>query len=200
MNRLVVLAFSAFIALTIIVLPAFSDNSHGDGKNWKRIEWVDEKGVKHISYVSPRAAELPPAAGQEAPARPEQAPLPQIVSAKIEQVVSVDTVIITGGRKLRYVGLRGPLEKETGYSEALAYHKKLVEGKFVNILFDSQQTDPDGTLLGLVFIGQMTFVNAELIRHGHARANPQPPNVKYQILFANLQQRAQSRNLGIWKK
>ena len=93
-----------------------------------------------------------------------------------------------------------PEEGEANYKSAFDYHRKLEQGKYVKILFDSVQRDKDGALLGLVFVNQMTFVNAELVRRGYARAKPRPPNLKYERLFANLQKRAQSRNLGMWQQ
>jgi len=126
--------------------------------------------------------------------------MPSVITAKVLKVVSPDTFIIEGDRKVRYVGVAAPDEKDPFYKESLDFHKKTVEGKYVNIVFDAQPKAEDGTLLGLVFINQLTFVNADLIRFGHARASVTPPNVKYEELFTKLQERAQTRKLGVWSK
>lgn len=170
-------------------------NSSGD---YKRVEWVDENGVSHTSLIAtpqPSAFTITPAVGAT-----QQSQKPTILSGKIIKVLSGDTALLADGRKLRYVGIRAPQHNEQGYAQALGFHRKLVQGKFVNISFDAKPKDEDGTLLAFVFINQLTFVNAELVRFGYAKAYPQPPNTKYQLLFERLEERARNRQLGIWKK
>lgn len=188
--------FPLSLCAFFLLLSAMALSSGNTSGNQKRVEWVDENGVHHTSLISVANSSNSPISSGETPQHPQK---PSILTGKIVKVLSGDTALLGNGKKLRYVGIRAPQQKERGYNEALAFHRKLVQGKFVNILFDTKPTDDDGTLLAFVFINQLTFVNAELVRFGYAKACPQPPNIKYQLLFENLEKRAKSRGLGIWK-
>lgn len=188
------LLFFLFLCLCSLALSSGNGNSSG---NYKRVEWVDENGVTHTSLISSPA---PSTSAPSSSGNVQGAKKPTILSGKVVKVLSGDTALLADGKKLRYVGIRAPQPKERGYEQALAFHRKLVQGKFVNILFDAKPKDDDGTLLAFVFINQLTFVNAELVRLGYAKAYPQPPNIKYQLLFERLEERARTRQLGIWKK
>jgi endonuclease YncB( thermonuclease family) len=96
--------------------------------------------------------------------------------------------------------VQGPLSTEQAYKEAVAFHRKIVEGKWVNILPGIEPRAPDGSLWAFVFVNRLTFVNAELIRFGHAYAHTIEPNTEYKVLFDMLQNRASTRNLGLWNK
>ena len=124
------------------------------------------------------------------------------------EVIDGDTIKLSNGRLLRYIGLDTPETriKEKGqfiYSpqpfseEAKEYNRKLVQGKTVRIEFDIQNKDKYGRLLGYCFVGD-TFVNAKLIEEGYAVIYTYPPNVKYADLFASLQRGARQEKRGLW--
>jgi len=170
------------------------DRSRG-AKDYKKIIWVDEKGVRHVTLISPRPGEQ-----SKTPERlRKQERLPSIIHGKVKEIKGADKIVLADGRSVAYIGLEGPSPGEKGFEEAVDFHRKLVEGKWVNIMPGPKSRDPDGDILGFVFINKLTFVNADLIRKGHARANPEPPNTEYEILFEHLEKRARRRKLGIWR-
>ena len=195
--------FVSISVLTIILLmvTAFAADSNRPRKNqsseWRKVVWVDEKGVRHVTLVSPRSS------GESTEGQPSQRTttvLPKIISAKVRRIKGVDGIELVDGRVVKYIGVKAPSTKDPGYKQAEAFHRKMAEGKWVNILPGVEPLASDGSLWGFVFINRMTFINAELIRHGYAKAYPVEPNTQYQILFQHLQNRATKRKLGIWKK
>lgn len=127
---------------------------------------------------------------------------------KVIDVIDGDTVRLSNGKLLRYVGIdtaevRQKVNGKFIYNpqpfslEAKEYNRKLVEGKPVRIEFDITKTDRYGRLLGYCYVDD-TFVNAKLIEQGYAVLYTFPPNIKYTDLFADLQRKARNQRKGIW--
>lgn len=122
----------------------------------------------------------------------------------VERVIDGDTIVLTNGEKVRYIGIDTPETKDPRKpveyfgKEAYEANRKLVEGKTVRLEFDVQKTDKYGRLLAYVYIGDI-FVNAWLVENGYAKVSTYPPNVKYQELFLKLQKEARENNRGFWK-
>ncbi|MCM8778490.1 MAG: thermonuclease family protein [Candidatus Omnitrophica bacterium] len=128
--------------------------------------------------------------------------------AFVERVIDGDTIVLKGGKVVRYIGIDTPeiREKENGkwiYSpqpfalEAKELNEKLVEKKWVSLEYDVEKKDRYGRLLGYVFVDN-TFVNAKLIEEGLAFLYTSPPNVKYVDKFLTLQKKAREAGWGIW--
>ena len=122
----------------------------------------------------------------------------------VTKVLDGDTIVLQGGEVVRYAGLDAPeLDAKEGPEffarEALSFNKRLVFLKKVRLEFDKELRDAHGRLLAYVFVND-TFVNAELIRLGYARAAPKPPNEKYKDLFLQLQKKAMEEKIGLWQK
>jgi len=133
---------------------------------------------------------------------------PDYSQIRVLEVIDGDTVKLSSGRLLRYIGLDTPeirVKKEGQFvyspqpfaQEAKEYNRKLVEGKRVRIEFDVEKKDHYGRLLGYCFVAD-TFVNAELIEQGYAVIYTRPPNVKYADLFLKLQKQARQEKRGLW--
>lgn len=122
---------------------------------------------------------------------------------KVKRIINGYAIELEGGVKVRYIGIDTPeivhsKRGEEPYGmEAFEYNKQLVQGREVLLLFDVQQRDKYGWFLAYVFVDNF-FVNAELVRYGHAVALSHSPNVKYQQLFLNLERQAREKNLGLW--
>ena len=69
--------------------------------------------------------------------------------------------------------------------------------KRVRLERDSSEEDRYGRWLRYVWVGD-TFVNAELVRRGYARARVYPPDVEYQDILGQLEEEARSARKGIW--
>jgi micrococcal nuclease len=123
----------------------------------------------------------------------------------VKKVIDGDTVQLDTGETVRYLGIDSPevFTKEGGAEfyarEATRYNKKLVFMKKIRLEFDVEKKDQYGRLLAYVFVKDV-FVNAELVRHGYAKAYIKPPNIKYKdILLAN-QKKAMDEEKGLWQE
>ena len=124
---------------------------------------------------------------------------------RVVRVIDGDTVELEGGQKVRYIGIDTPeivhpqKPVECFGREAANINKELVEGKIVELEKDVSETDKYQRLLRYVYVGDI-FVNDYLVRQGYAHASSYPPDVKYQDLFRQAEQEAQSHNRGLWEK
>ena len=127
----------------------------------------------------------------------------------IQRAIDGDTVDLSDGRHLRYIGIDTPdvrrrrgdrwvEEPEPFGREASARNRQLVEGKRVRLEFDVQKRDRYGRLLAYVHLGDL-MVNAELMQEGFAQPMTIPPNVKHAELFRRLAQEARQNRRGLWR-
>ncbi len=122
--------------------------------------------------------------------------------ARVTQVVDGDTITIEGGYRVRYIGIDTPEvypQPEAFGREALQANRRLVEGKEVHLERDVSETDKYGRLLRYVYVDD-TFVNAELVRQGLARAKAYPPDTKYQGYLEKMEAEAREAGRGMWAK
>ncbi len=135
--------------------------------------------------------------------------LPRIGSSReavVRRVVDGDTVVLTNGERIRYIGmdtpeLHHPSKPVQWYArEAMEFNRKLVEGRAVRLEFDVERHDKYGRTLAYVYLSDGTFVNAELVRQGYAHLLTIPPNVKYAELFLKCEREAREANRGLWAR
>ncbi len=144
---------------------------------------------------------------------PTPSPTPQVLSQHIEpaQVVRVidgDTIELSTGQKVRYIGIDTP---ETVHPQkavqcfgkaASAENKRLVENKTVYLIKDVSETDRYGRLLRYVYLSpeasESGMVNAQLVRGGFAKSSSYPPDVSQQKVFQKLESEAQQAARGLW--
>ena len=122
------------------------------------------------------------------------------VNARVVRVIDGDTVELASGERVRYVGLDTPEmgeDPECGAQEATDLNRRLVEGKRVKLLAGPENADSFGRLLRYVFVDGI-FVNAELVRTGHAVSRIYHPEEPFGRLFAQLGQDAKASGLGSW--
>jgi len=121
----------------------------------------------------------------------------------VDRVVDGDTIELSDGRKVRYIGIDTPETKDPRKEiqcfgeEASAYNRDLVEGKVVAIEADVADKDQYDRLLRYVWL-EDEMINKKLVAEGYAYASSYPPNVKYQTQFKLAQQQAREQNLGLW--
>jgi micrococcal nuclease len=118
-------------------------------------------------------------------------------SGRVQKVFDGDTVLLSDGRKVRYLGINTPEQGEPFYLEAKRLNKSLVLGKDVRLEFDKKRKDKYGRILAYVYVGRQ-MVNARLIEDGLAHAFFIPPNQKHNALLLRLQASAKERKAGIW--
>ncbi len=169
--------------------------------------WVDEAGNYH--FYDKRGFDLSPptTTTPRAVSGVQQVwrgrPNPLVLDARVKDIISGDTILLEGGQKLKYIGIAFPeqLKRDKRFhEEARAYQRKMLKGKTVHILFDQAHNDEKGRLLGFVFLGTNTFVNADLVMAGYAKVRTVPPNLEYRDLFTRLENFARQNRLGIWRE
>src|SRR4030042_393435 len=124
----------------------------------------------------------------------------------VKQVYDGDTLAVSTGEQVRYVGVDAPeIDHQGGKSDFMAHearklNAKLVQGKPIRLEFDQERNDQYGRLLAYVFLENGDMVNDLLVRKGLARVLPKPPNLKYFSLLLDSQRRAMAERVGIWQK
>ncbi|MCL5797684.1 MAG: EamA family transporter [Patescibacteria group bacterium] len=133
-------------------------------------------------------------------------PLPPTDSlvANVTYVYDGDSIKLSDGNKLRYLGIDTPELGKNGNNdkcfakEAANINKQLVLGQTIKIEKDISQSDKYGRLLRYIWVDNV-FVNDFLIRQGFARLETIPPDTKYAAEFAGAEAEAKENKRGLWK-
>lgn len=145
------------------------------------------------------------------PAPPPQAgpatdTVPAGVDVTVERVVDGDTVVVSGGERVRLIGVDTPETKDPRRPvgcfgrEASAFTASLVPaGSRVRLVGDAEARDRFDRLLAYLYrLPDGLFVNAELVRQGYAQPLTIPPNVAHADEFVALARAAREAGLGLW--
>lgn len=125
-------------------------------------------------------------------------------TVSVVRVVDGDTIEISGGEKVRYIGMNTPETVKQNWpvecfgKEASQENKALVEGKRVRLVRDVSDRDRYGRLLRYVYLEDGTFVNEVLVREGYAYATTFPPDVSKQAVFRVAELDARIAKRGLW--
>lgn len=84
-------------------------------------------------------------------------------TGRVKKVYDGDTVLLSDGRKIRYLGINTPEWQEPFYLKAKKLNESLVMGKDVRLEFDKERVDKFSRLLAYVYVGEQ-MVNAKLIK------------------------------------
>ncbi len=126
----------------------------------------------------------------------------------VVDVVDGDTIWVRIGAeevKVRYIGINAPELERDGVNEqpfaraAQEANSRLVVNKMVTLVRDISDTDQYGRLLRYVYVGE-TFVSAELVRQGMARARAYKPDTRLQAELYAAQDEARAARRGIWSQ
>lgn len=120
----------------------------------------------------------------------------------VTKVIDGDTIEISSGEKVRYIGINAP--ELTNRNECFAGKAKqknvsLVLNKKVRLVKDISDKDKYGRLLRYVYIDKL-FVNKTLVEEGYANAATYPPDIKFKDLFVQMQKQAQEQKRGLWNE
>ncbi len=94
--------------------------------------------------------------------------------ALVRYVIDGDTVVLSNGVKVRYLGINCPEISHEGRPgepfgrAATRRNRQLVQGKVVRLVYGSEKRDRYGRLLAYVFLPGGRFVNELLVREGLA--------------------------------
>ena len=146
-------------------------------------------------------------------------PIPNATYAKVTRVFYGDTIQISTGEKIRYIGVDTSevYPKEQCYSqEARKRNEELVMGKEVKLVKDISETDKYGRLLRYVYLEDVSdsshpgvpqsgtigsiLINDFLVKTGYAKVETVPPDVKFANQFLESQKYAKDNKLGLWGK
>lgn len=121
--------------------------------------------------------------------------------AFVVAVIDGDTIQISGGQQVRYLGIDTPEMGEPFYGEAKHANNGLVLGKTVRLeICEQTPKDSYGRLLAYVYAEQ-TLVNAELLIKGLARILIIPPcGLDRAEKFRLYQKEAMKNKIGLWGK
>jgi micrococcal nuclease len=121
---------------------------------------------------------------------------PLSFSATVAVVLDGDTVKLTDGTLVRYLGVNTPERGQPFYEEAKRYNERLVLGKDVQLTTDGKAQDAYHRNLAYVSVGNI-LVNAQLIAEGWAHLFVIGPLDRYHE-WLQLQKRAQAQRKGMW--
>ncbi len=121
----------------------------------------------------------------------------------VKYVIDGDTIILTNGEKVRYVGIDTPERGQCWYRQAKEFNRKLVSGKKVRLERDKSNRDRYQRLLRYVYVQNSSdekevFVNLELVKAGLARAKEYKPDTKYASILEQAESYAKINKIGLW--
>jgi micrococcal nuclease len=124
--------------------------------------------------------------------------------AVISRVVDGDTVKLSSGEKIRFIGVDTPeyepwknFEEPYG-REASEYTKKNLTGKTVELESDVDAYDKYGRRLVYVFLEDGTLYNERLVDEGYAEAKYYAPNGRYRDRLNKAERKARAAKKGVW--
>lgn len=119
----------------------------------------------------------------------------------VSRVIDGDTVRLSDGRTIRYIGMDTPERKEPFYQKARQRNAELVIGKAVRLkVCPENPRDKYGRTLAWVYAGDV-FVNEALLREGLARVLIIPPcGTPKAGEFRRIEREARERKAGIWAR
>ncbi len=156
-----------------------------------------------VSSPSPSAAQIPTPSLNPSPVPEVAGAQTGTTEAVVTRVVDGDTVELSTGQKIRYIGIDTPetvkpgTEEQCGGKQASARNKELVEGKTVKLQKDVSETDHFGRLLRYVYVDAV-LINQLLAEEGLARAHAYKPDVSYQERLEQAEVKAKAAQKGIW--
>jgi len=125
------------------------------------------------------------------------------VLATVQRVIDGDTIELSTGEVVRYIGIDTPETKhstkpiECFGEKASQRNKELVEGKQVQLEKDVSETDRYGRLLRYIWLNGR-LINEQLVAEGYAFASAYLPDSKYQTVFQDAERQAREDNEGLW--
>lgn len=121
----------------------------------------------------------------------------------VERVVDGDTIVLSGGEHVRYIGVDTPEIGRNGRpsecfaEEATRRNAELVLGKRVSLITDKEDRDRYGRLLRFVLV-EGKNVNLTLVEEGYAKRIYVAPNNAMQEQLTQAERVAKHSGLGLW--
>ncbi len=124
-----------------------------------------------------------------------------VVAAAV--VLALAVALSRSGREFRrLLGVDSPERGERFYNEARRHNASLLARGRQTFAYGPERRDRYGRILAYVYVtdgkGDVTFVNAELVRAGWARTLEIPPNTRFAATFAAAEEEARRARRGVW--
>ncbi|MGH9157906.1 MAG: thermonuclease family protein [Acidimicrobiales bacterium] len=156
--------------------------------------------------ISVGAGACASSSGREPTPGPAADGLPAGLDVTVERVVDGDTIVVSGGERVRLIGVDTPETKDPrrpvgcfGSQASDFTASVLEEGSRVRLVGDVEPRDRFDRLLAYAYrLPDGLFVNAELVRLGFALPLTIPPNVTFAEEFVNLARQAREAGRGLW--
>lgn len=136
---------------------------------------------------------------EEQPAPLPPTPIPIVgEEARVLRVIDGDTIEVSlnrRNRRVRYVGINTPERDEPCSNAATAANRRLVGGRSVTLVRDTEDTDRYGRLLRYIYVGDV-LVNEVLVRDGFAENFVWEPNTRFADRFRALEAEARAAGRG----
>ncbi len=122
--------------------------------------------------------------------------------ARVTHVIDGDTIVLSDGTRVRYIGMDAPeIKTPSGRAapyarQAETFNRKLVQDRVVKLVYDHRQRDRYGRDLCYVYVGNKC-VNIELVRAGLAKVMLQKPNLALQADLEKALGSAKRRKVGM---
>lgn len=119
----------------------------------------------------------------------------------VTKVVDGDTIKLSDGRTIRYIGIDTPeLDPEDCFArEAGQINQNLVWGKTIKLETDTNEMDQFGRILAYVYADTL-FVNQELLFQGAGKYYQDDLNTKYQEALIKAAEEGREAKNGLWGK
>lgn len=115
----------------------------------------------------------------------------------VTNIVDGDTIVVSGGDRVRLLGIDTPEKGEVYYNEAKNRLESLIENKEVLLEKEGDNKDQYGRLLRYVFLNE-TNVNMILVKEGYAACYFYEES-KYKQECAEIEMNAIQNKIGRWK-
>jgi len=122
----------------------------------------------------------------------------------VKRVVDGDTVQLSDGRSVRYIGVNAPeINHERNTAEPFGFEARkrnieLVGTQGIRLEFDIEHFDDYGRTLAYLFLPDGSMVNEKLLQSGMAHCLYKMPNIKYEARLLKAQQEAMQGRRGMW--
>lgn len=127
----------------------------------------------------------------------------------VRRVIDGDTIQLSDGRLVRYIGIDTPESRrleggewiedpEPFAAEATDANRAMVAGQAVRLEYDVERLDRHGRTLAYVYAGDR-MVNEALVEAGFATVMTIPPNVRYAERFRAAAAEARRQGRGLWQ-
>jgi endonuclease YncB( thermonuclease family) len=111
----------------------------------------------------------------------------------VQRVIDGDTVAIQGIGTVRLIGVDAPEADK----QSAAFLRQMIVNKVVRLEFDHDRTDRYDRVLAYIYLPDGTFVNAEIVKQGYAKAYTTFP-FRFMEPFRAYEREARAAKRGMW--